>query len=199
MKSLNSLENIARKAFVAAICVTTLNSALAGAPGPLVDDFTNANKNSLGIERQFVDDTVAGGRTKSQHRVENGVFSAKGEIVPPRGQPGWASTVLLLDAQGLPQSVSRYQGVRLLVRVKHGNLSVSANSSEIKNFDYHAAQVTPKSDGKFHEVKIPFAQMKRAWSAQTRLNTKTITSLSLVAYDVQKGSFDFEVKEVSFY
>jgi len=107
--------------------------------------------------------------------------------------------VLLLETQGQPQDASAYEGIRLLVRVNKGNLSITANSSEITNFDYHAAPVTRQSDGEFHEVMIPFTEMKRAWSEQTKLNTKTLTSLSIVAFDIQQGSFDFEIDEVSFY
>ena len=199
MKSLNILVRIAPKTIAAVICVATFNSAIAGALGPTIDDFSNPDNNSLGFERQFVNDTVAGGQTKMEHGFEDGVFSAKGEISPPRGQPGWASTVLLLETQGLPQDASAYEGIRLLVRVNKGNLSITANSSEITNFDFHAAPVTRQSDGEFHEVMIPFTQMKRAWSEQTKLNTKTLTSLSIVAFDIQQGSFDFEVDEVSFY
>ena len=166
---------------------------------PLVDDFSDAQNNSLGIPRQFVNDTMAGGGTTTVQSVSEGVLSVKGEIVPARGQPGWASSLLLLDPQGLPRDAGAYEGVRLLVRVDKGNLSVSANSTDVTNFDYHAAAVTVASDGEFHEVKIPFASMKRAWSEQTPLNTRTISSLSIVAFDVQKGSFDFAVDEVGFY
>lgn len=199
MKPFNSIILIARKTIIAAICLTGLNSAIAGTLEPTIDDFSDPNINSLGIARMFVDDTSAGGQTSTQHSVDEGVLSAKGEILPPRGQPGWASAVLLLDPQGLAKDASAYEGIRLLVRVNKGNLSVSANSSEITNFDYHAAQITPRSDGKFHEVKIPFSEMKRAWSEQTPLNTRTLTGLSLVAFDVQKGNFDFEIDEISFY
>jgi len=199
MKSLNILARIAPKTIAAVICTATFSSAVAGAIDPTIDDFSNPEHNSLGIERQFVNDTVSGGQTRMEHDFEDGVFSAKGEISPPRGQPGWASTVLLLEPQGLPQDASAYKGIRLLVRVNEGNLSVTANSSEITNFDYHATQVTRQSDGEFHEVMIPFSQMKRAWSEQTKLNTRTLTSLSIVAFDIQQGSFDFEIDEVSFY
>ena len=199
MKSLNILAHIAPKTIAAVICIATFNSAVAGVLDPTIDDFSDPDNNSLGIERQFVNDTVAGGQTRMEHDFEEGVFSAKGEISPPRGQPGWASTVLLLETQGLPQDASAYEGIRLLVRVNKGNLSITANSSEITNFDFHAAPVTRQSDGEFHEVMIPFTQMKRAWSEQTKLNTKTLTSLSIVAADLQQGSFDFEIDEVSFY
>ncbi|MFC1777676.1 CIA30 family protein [Pseudomonadota bacterium] len=199
MKSLNILAHIAPRTIAAVICVATFNFAVAGTLDPTIDDFSDPKNNSLGFERQFVDDTVAGGQTRMEHGFEKGVFSAKGEISPPRGQPGWASTVLLLETQGLPQDASVYEGIRLLVRVNKGKLSISANSSEITNFDYHAAQVTRQSDGEFHEVMIPFTDMKRAWSEQTKLNTKTLTSLSIVAFDIQQGSFDFEIDEVSFY
>ena len=199
MKSLNILARIAPKTIAAVICAATFNSAVAGAVDPTIDDFSDPKNNSLGIERQFVNDTVSGGQTRMEHGFEEGVFSAKGEIAPPRGQPGWASTVLLLETQGLPQDASAYEGIRLLVRVNKGNLSITANSSEITNFDYHAAPVTRQSDGEFHEVMIPFTEMKRAWSEQTKLNTKTLTSLSIVAFDIQPGFFDYEIDEVSFY
>jgi hypothetical protein len=199
MKIVSSLSLTARKAMVAAIGVTMLNAALANGLDSAIDDFSDPKTNSLGIARVFVDDTSAGGQTRVQQSVDGGVLSANGEILPPRGQPGWASTVLLLNPQGLPQDASAYAGIRLLVRVNKGNLSVSANSSEITNFDYHAAQVTRQPDNAFHEVRIPFSQMKRAWSEQTPLNTKTLTSLSLVAFDIQPGSFDFEIDEISFY
>jgi hypothetical protein len=199
MKSLNLLVRLAPKTIAAVICLATFNSAVAGTLDPTIDDFSDPDYNSLGIERQFVNDTVSGGKTSMKHGFEEGIFSAKGEISPPRGQPGWASTVLLLENQGLPRDASAYEGIRLLVRVNKGNLSITANSSEVTNFDFHAAPVTRHSDGEFHEVMIPFAKMKRAWSEQTKLNTKTLTSLSIVAFDIQQGSFDFEIDEVSFY
>ena len=199
MKSLNNLIRLAPKTIAAVICAATFSYAIAGDLNPTIDDFSDPDNNNLGIERQFINDTVAGGQTRMEYGFEEGVFSAKGEISPPRGQPGWASTVLILEAQGLPQDASAYEGIRLLVRVNKGNLSISANSSEITNFDYHAARVTRQSDGEFHEVMIPFTQMKRVWSEQTELNTKTLTSLSIVAVNLQQGSFDFEIDEVSFY
>ena len=78
-------------------------------------------------------------------------------------------------------------------------IPLGTNSTDVTNFDYHAAQVNAKADGEFHEVKIPFKSMKRAWSEQTALNTKTIASLSIVAFDIQKAAYDFELDEVSFY
>jgi hypothetical protein len=199
MNAAPSLRQVTRTTIAAAIFTTVLNFAVAGDLGPAVDDFSEPNKNSLGIDRQFIDDTTSGGTTRTEYRVDGGVLSAKGEISPPRGQPGWASTVLLLDPQGLPQDASAYEGIRMVVRVTQGNLAVSANSSEVTNFDYHAAPISRQPDGEFHEVRIPFDQMKRAWSEQTPLNTETLTSLSLVAVDLQMGSFDYEIDEIGFY
>lgn len=179
--------------------IASLEVSVAASPSALVDDFSNAQKNSLGIPRQFVSDTVSGGATKTEQSVSEGILTVKGQIVPPRGQPGWASSVLLLDPQGLPRDVSSFDGIRLLVKIEKGNVSISANSSEVTNFDYHSAVVAARSDGKFHEVKIPFASMKRAWSVQTPLNPKTISAVSIVAFDMQRGDFEFEVDEVSFY
>jgi hypothetical protein len=182
------------------VAILTFSSAsFGGGLSPLIDDFSDATNNNLGIPRQFLNDTLAGGSTTTAQEVVQGIITAKGEIIPPRGQPGWASMVLPLDSQSLPKDASAFEGVRLLIKINSGSMSISANSTEITNFDYHAAPITVMADGKFHEVKIPFAAMKRAWSEQTPLNTKTINSLSIVAFGLQKSAFDFAVDEVSFY
>lgn len=182
-----------------AAILTFSSASFGGGLSPLIDDFSDATNNNLGIPRQFLNDTLAGGSTTTAQEVVQGTITAKGEIVPPRGQPGWASMILPLDSQSLPKDASAFEGVRLLIKINSGSMSISANSTEITNFDYHAAPIAVAADGKFHEVKIPFAAMKRAWSEQTPLNTKTINSLSIVAFGLQKSAFDFAVDEVSFY
>lgn len=187
------------KIFGIASLMAYASFSFAGELAPVVDDFSNIKNNNLGIERQFLDDKMVGGQTTTAIAVSNGKLHIKGEIVPPRGQPGWASSVLLLNAENLPQDASQFEGVRLLIKVDNGSVSVSANSAEVTNFDYHAAIVAVKPDGKFHEVKIPFSSMKRAWSEQTQLNAKTISSLSIVSFGIQKTHFDFKIDEVGFY
>lgn len=196
---MNTRKSLTRITILATLWALALSGAHAASLQSTVDDFSDPGKNSLGIDRQFIDDRSTGGQTTTEHAVEGGVLSAKGTIVPPRGQPGWASAILLLDPQGLPRDASAYDGIRLLVRVNEGNLSISANSTEITNFDFHAAPIARHPDGEFHEVKIPFSKMKRAWSEQTRLNTKTLNALSIVAVGLQKGTFDYEIDEVGFY
>lgn len=199
MKSIKSILCPFAPALVVATLIAAPGHDVAAGMSSLVDDFSNADVNSLGVERQFLNDTMTGGSTSMSPTVSGGVLSVSGEIAPPRGQPGWASSVLVLDPMGLPKDLSAFEGIRLLVKVNKGNLSVSANSTDVTNFDYHAAPVMAKPDGEFHEVKIPFKSMKRAWSEQTALNRKTIASLSIVAFDVQKAAYDFELDEVSFY
>lgn len=198
--------NILNKTLVQQLKIFALLSALAFSAGAvsvpltaLVDDFSDPSANSQGMPRQFFNDSMAGGNTTSTADIDTGVMRFSGEIVPPRGQPGWASSVQPLGPQATPQDASEFEGVKLLIKVHRGNLSVSANSTEVTNFDFHAAPVAVTADGQFHEVKIPFTAMKRAWSEQTPLDTSTLNSLSLVAYGVQKTSFDFEVKQISFY
>ncbi len=199
MKSIPSTRRLAGLALAGVFTLSSLLTAETEPIGPLVDDFNDPQQNSLGIDRLFMDDTSVGGKTQTQHQIKDGVLSATGEISPPRGQPGWASTVLLLNPQGQPQDMSAYVGVRLVIRVRSGNLAISANSSEITNFDYHAAPIIRQRDSNFHEVKIPFSAMKRAWSEQIPLNPKTLVSLSLVAVGMQPESFAFEIDEISFY
>jgi len=199
MKTLNVPAFFRSPGFIVAAMFVAAGPTFGDALDPLVDDFSDAQNNSLGIQRQFIDDKSAGGSTTTETSVADGVLSVRGEISPARGQPGWSSSVLLLDPQGLPRDLSDFEGVRLRMKITAGMVSVSANSAEVTNFDYHAAMVVVKSDGEFHEVKIPFGSMKRAWSEQTPLNTSAIASLSIVAFGVQKGAYDFELDEVGFY
>ncbi len=185
------------------LCSTSLlafsSVSVAGSAIPLIDDFDNNTNNSLGLPRQFINDTMVGGSTQTKLDVENGVLRLSGEIVPPRGQPGWASTVLLLDGEGKPIDASNYTGIRMMVKINNGSISMSANSIEVDNFDYHSSVVMAPSDGEFHELKIPFDSLKRTWSEQTELNPQTINSISIVAFSVQKSTFDYEIDEISFY
>jgi len=199
MKNLKVTALILTKSIALASLLSLSSVSTAASLNPLIDDFSNAENNSFGIARQFINDTVAGGGTTTQQSVSDGIMSIKGEIAPPRGQPGWASTVFIFNQKNLPVDASAFEGIRLLVKINSGNMSLSANSTKVTNFDYHAAQVTVAADNKFHEVKIPFDSMKRAWSEQTKLETETINGLSIVAFNLQKGAFDFEVDEVSFY
>lgn len=178
---------------------TVSGTSIAGTATSLIDDFSNDANNSIGLPRQYLNDTMVGGSTKTELKMNSGVMHLTGEIVPPRGQPGWASTVLLLDGEGKPVDASEYNGIRMRVKINNGSLSVSANSTEVTNFDYHSSVVFAASDGQFHEVKIPFNSLKRTWSEQTSLNTQTINSLSIVAFSLQKATFDYEIDEVSFY
>ena len=180
--------------------VLAFSCSVLSAPLPaLVDDFSHSTDNNLNLPRQFMSDAIAGGKTQMQPKIAAGIMQVKGELLPPRGQPGWASSILPLSAEGTAQDASQFSGIKLLVKIGSGNLNISANSTEVTNFDYHAAPVVVAADGKFHEVKIPFNSMKRAWSEQTNLNAATLNSLSIVAFSLQPASFDFEVDEVSFY
>ncbi len=165
----------------------------------IIDDFSDKQNTLFGTPRMSLTDVSAGGKTSANTLVENGVIKVTGDIFPARGQPGWSSLVLPLAAQGQMHDASQHSGIKLMVKVNQGSLSLSANSAEVTNFDYHAAQVFVKADGQFHEVNIPFNSMKRMWSKQTPLKPQTLNSLSIVAYSLQKASYDFELRNVSFY
>lgn len=172
--------------------------ARAGNVPALLDDFSDPVRTSLGFDRIAIDDASVGGGSRLTQNFKNGVLSAAADIAPARGQPGWVSLVLLLTPDGQPADVSQYEGVRARVRVRQGTLSISANSTEVTNYDYHAAVIPPKGDT-LQDVRIAFKDMKRAWSEQTPLNPAMIASVSLVAVGFQKGTVAFEVDEVGFY
>jgi hypothetical protein len=199
MKTLNSPVLKLSQAFALTSLLTFSSATLCASLPSLIDDFSNEKDNNLSLARQFMSDTVAGGSTQVEPTISAGILQVTGKIVPPRGQPGWASSILPLSQEGRLEDASQFIGIKLLVKIHSGNMSISANSTEVTNFDYHAALLLVAADGKFHEVKIPFESMKRAWSEQTSLNTSTLNSLSIVVFSLQPASFAFEVDEVSFY
>ena len=196
-RKLTDLTSFKHLALVTAILLSA--TAFGGELAPTIDTFDNAANNSLGYQRQLITDTVAGGSSTATQTLANGVVRLKGEIVPARGQLGWVSYVVPLDAQGGAQDASAFEGVLLRVKLNKGNLSVSVNSTEVTNFDYHAAPIAVIQDGEFHTLKVPFNSLKRAWSEQTVLNPETVNGISIVAYAVQQDSFDFALDSISFY
>lgn len=193
----STYHSLSKVALAASICLVPV--ALPGAAAPdLLDDFSDRANNSLGYPRLVLHDTTTGGNSNSTQSYGDGILTSTGTIVPPRGQPGWVSLGLLLTSDGSAADLSQYQGIRLKIKIKKGMLSVSANSTRITNFDFHAA-IVPAGGETFKEVRIPFSAMRRAWSEQTRLDTTTIASISLVAVGLQQDSFAFEIDEIGFY
>jgi hypothetical protein len=174
---------------------TTIQAAT---PPALLDDFSDLKRNKSGIERLLIDDKAAGSQSQATQKCESGVLTVKGELVPGRGVPAFISLVSLLSSDGKPNDLTGYEGVRLRVKVTKGILSVQVSSSEIQNFDYHSAPISGKR-GEFQEVRIPFKTMKRAWSEQTVLNLKSITSVNLVSFGMAKDAFAYELDELGFY
>ena len=179
--------------------LTTLASALSATLPSLVDDFEDSSKNNLAFTRLFFDDRSSGGNTEIKFIVEDGLLKAKGDMMPARGQPAWSSLVLPLVSMHSQADANQYEGVRIRLRVKQGVLNISANSTQISNFDYHSAPIPVYADGQFYVVDVPFESMKRGWSAQTKLDTSKLASISIVAVSMQKESVEFEIDEVSFY
>lgn len=174
-------------------------SAQAPATPPLLDDYSNDKHNKNGAERLLIDDKTAGGQSRATVTCENGVLSVKGDLVPGRGVPAFISAVSLLAVEGKPQDVTGYQGVRLRVKVIQGILCVQVPTSTITNYDYHTSAPIAANGGDFQDVRIPFQNMKRAWSEPTALNLKTVTSVNLLSFGLSSSTFAYEVDELGFY
>jgi len=123
----------------------------------------------------------------------------KGTLTPGRGSPRFISIPLILTADGSPQDVSQYEGIRILVKVSQGTLMIQVASSEIVNFDFHTSAPLTRQLSEFTEVRIPFADLKQIWTAQTPLNLQTITSINLVSAGMTPGTFAYEIDEIAFY
>jgi len=183
---------------ITALLALGSNAVQAAAP-MLLDDYSDPTRNKNGVERLLIDDKALGSKSQATQKCENGVLSVKGDLVPGRGVPAFISEVSLLSADGKPKDLTGCQGVRLRVKVTKGILCVQVSSSEIANFDYHTGAPIAGKRGEFQEVRIPFKEMKRAWSEQTVLNLKSITSVNLVSFALAKDAFAYEVDEIGFY
>src|SRR5262245_57024164 len=194
----------ARHTLAATFLIATLLAlcpiAARAASAPLLlDDYSDPRRNKNGVERLLIDDKGVGSSSQAIQKCENGVLSVKGDLVPGRGVPAFISLVSLLSADGKPKDLSGYQGVRLRVKVTKGILCVQVGSSEINNYDYHTSAPIAGKRGEFQEVRIPFKELKRAWSGQTVLNLKSITSVNLVSFGMAKDAFAYAVDEIAFY
>ena len=201
---LTSRSSITRYTPVATTLLTALLAfgplaAQAAAPPLLLDDYSDPKLNKNGVERLLIDDKTVGSSSQATQKCEKGILSVKGDLVPGRGVPAFISQVSLLSADGKPKDLSGYEGVRLRVKVTKGILCVQVGSSEITNYDYHTSAPITGKRGEFQEVRIPFKELKRAWSEQTVLNLKSITSVNLVSFGMAKDSFAYEVHEIGFY
>lgn len=169
-------------------------------PSPLLlDDYSDSKNNKNGVGRLLIDDKAAGSTSTATQKCENGVLVVKGDLVPGRGVPAFISVVSLLNTEGKAKDLTGYAGVRLKVKVSKGILCVQVGSSDVTNFDYHTGAPIPGQRGEFQEVRIPFKDLKRAWSEQTPLNVKSITSVNLVSFGLSKETFAYEVDEIGFY
>lgn len=193
-----------RGSFAATTLITTLLAlgAIAAEPAKaplLLDDYSDAKNNKHGIERLLINDKEAGSSSTATQKCANGVLSISGDLVPGRGVPAFISHVSLLSADGKPKDMTGFTGVRVKVKVTKGILCVQVGSSEITNFDYHTSAPIAGKRGEFQEVRIPFKDLKRAWSEQVALNLKSITSVNLVSFGLAKDAFAYEVDEIGFY
>src|SRR6187549_1195582 len=154
-----------------ATCGPLAPAAFCADAAAVVDDFALTDKTTRGAARLLFDDAGAGSKSRASQRVEHGALVVEGELAPGRGAPAFISIPLLLSPDAKPQDVTAYTGVRLRVKLIQGTLTAQVSTADVDNFDYHSAPV-PAKRGEVTEVRVPFAEMKRAWSAQTALNTK---------------------------
>ncbi len=175
------------------------HAALAVPAAPaLVDDFADANQTTTGSARHLIDDQAMGSHSQGTVSCDHGILTVQGSLAPGRGVPAFMSLVLLVSPDGQPRDVSAFHGIRLRVKVNKGTLSVQAGSSAIENYDFHSSPL-PAGTGEFQELRIPFKEMKRAWSEQTPLDLQTVISVNLVAFGMARSDFSYAVDEVGFY
>jgi hypothetical protein len=198
---MNLVSSLNRRLLAATTLILALGSIAAQAATipALLDDFSDSTRNRLGIERFLVDDKALGGQSQATQKCEGSVLAVHGELIPGRGAPAFISLVSLMAPDGKPQDLTGYEGIRLRLKVGKGIVSVQVSSFEIQNFDYHTSAPIAGKPDEFQEVRIPFKEMKRAWSEQTALNLKTITSINLVASGMAKSAFSYNVDEIGFY
>jgi hypothetical protein len=185
---------------LAALACSVLGASVApaGQASPLIDDFANQDRTTLGAPRLIIDDQGAGSQSTARQTCADGVLRVEGQLKPGRGTPAFISVPLLLNAEGTPLDASNYTGVRLKVRVLAGSLAVQVASAPIDNYDYHISAPLARHPS-VREIHVPFKDLKRAWSPQTPLDLKQLTSVNLVSFGLASEAFAYTVEEIAFY
>lgn len=181
------------------LAITELPAAPPSITPFMLEDYSDPKRNKSGAERLLFDDKSAGSKSTATQEFEKGCLKAKGQLEPGRGAPAFISIVSPLLPDGKPKDMTGYQGIRLRVKVLKGILCVQVATSEIQNFDYHTSAPISGKNGEFQEVRITFKELKRSWSEQVALNSKTIISINLVSFSMAKDTFAYEVDELGFY
>jgi len=198
MKVFYSIQSIRHfRNSLAAAMILLASTLTSSADTREIDDFSKPEATASGTPRLVIDDASIGGQSTAALACENGILKVSGHISPARGQPGFISIVLPLEASGQPQDLTGFSGIEIRIRVLKGTFSLIAASSDIQNFDYHSAAVSRSRE--FQTVRIPFNEMRRVWSEQTSLDTATITSINLVASAMQAMPFLYEVDFIALY
>lgn len=201
---LNPLVPTVRRTGLAGHLITAIvavgSLAVQAATAPLLlDDYSDPTRNKNGVERLLLDDKAVGSQSQATQKCEQGVLKVDGELTPGRGVPAFISLASPLSPDGKPRDLTGYEGVRIRVKIIKGTVYVQVSSSEIQNYDYHGSAPIAGKHGEFQEIRIPFKGMKRAWSEQTVLDLKSITSVNLVSFGLAKEAFAYEVDEIGFY
>ena len=165
----------------------------------VLDDFSNAERTTAGAPRLIIDDKTMGSQSTAKQTCDQGVLAVQGELVPGRGVPAFISVPLLLTPDGKPRDLTGLEGVRLRVKLLKGSVAVQVGSTAITNFDFHTSAPITGKRGEFQEVRVPFKDMKRAWSEQTPLQLQAITSVNLVVFGMARDAFGYQVDEIGFY
>ena len=195
---LTSLPAVLHPLLLGGLLLAPLHSR-ADTQDPLVDDFSNETHMTSGIPRMIITDKDAGGGSVSTQTFADGTSTVTGTLKPGRGMPGFVSLPLVLAPDSGPRDLSAYVGVRLIVHVKQGSLSVQVSSTDVTNFDYHTSPAIARDSEGLKEVRIPFAAMKRVWSEPTALNLSQVTSINLVSAGMAPGAFAYTIDEIGFY
>lgn len=195
---LPSLCGLIHPLFVGGLLISAWGASAASAE-PAFDDFSVDAVQPCGLPRMVITDEPAGGQSQAEMSVADGVLRVSGALKPGRGMPGFVSLPLVLNPDGSARDVSSFTGVRLVVKVEKGSLTVQVSSSEVTNFDYHTSPPIARNSDGLQEVRIPFSSLRQVWSAPTELNLATITSINLVAAGVAPAAFAYAVDEIGFY
>jgi hypothetical protein len=181
-----------------AIALSAASTLHARSADRVIDDFTAA-KLRCGADRFVVNDKEVGGQSHASQTVGGGAMKVDGALAPGRGMPGFFSIPLLLAPDASPHDATAFEGIKLRVKILKGSLSVQVATTDVQNFDYHSSAPLARGAGNFQEVRIPFKSLKRAWSEQTALNLKDVTSVNLVSAGTGASEVGYEITEVSFY
>jgi hypothetical protein len=195
-----------RKAWIpVALVVATLTAAAADNQPLTFADFEAGKAECVsGTEWTTYSDKSAGGTSTAWLQMVPGgapgstkALRLEGTVTPDF-QYGYAGARALINPDGTPRDLSRYQGVRFWVRGNEDVYKLQIIKASVSGFnDFQKPFLAP---AKWTLVEVPFEALRQPpWGHQTPWSSRDIRGVGIHTADGLLGEYFVEIDQIEFY